>query len=68
LGVTSAAHLLDFEAAWTRHSGHKEEAIRARFGIPPARYYQLLHRAARDASGIEHDPLTARMVRERVAA
>lgn len=37
--------LLDFEEAWPRWSGAKDEAIRARFRISPARFFQLLHRA-----------------------
>ena len=56
--------LLDFERAWPRHSHAKEIAIRGR-GITPARYYQLLHRAAASLEGQAHDALTARRVRER---
>lgn len=59
------AQLLAFEQRWPRHSGHKEETIRSELGITPARYYQLLHRAARSAEGIAVNPITARRVRER---
>ena len=38
--------LLAFEARWPRHSGSKELAIRAKLGVTPARFYQLLSRAA----------------------
>lgn len=36
------AELLDFEEQWPRWSGRKDEAIRARFGVSPARYFQVL--------------------------
>ena len=35
---------LAFEGEWRRHAGAKEEAIRAEFGLTPARYYQVLGR------------------------
>lgn len=54
--------LLDFEAAHPRHTHAKENAIRAR-GLTPARYYQLLHRAARSHEGLAHDAITARRMR-----
>lgn len=60
----STGELLDFERAWPRHSHAKENAIRDR-GLTPARYYQLLRRAAVSLDGLAHDPLTARRVRER---
>ncbi|HWU30173.1 MAG TPA: DUF3263 domain-containing protein [Microbacterium sp.] len=58
--------LLAFER---RHPGHppgKEAAIIAELGIPPARFYQLLIRAARSIDGIRADPITARRVRAMV--
>lgn len=54
--------LLDFERTWPRHSHAKEIAIRAR-GLTPARYYQLLHRAAVSLEGQAHDAITARRIR-----
>lgn len=57
--------LLAFEAAHPRHNGMKEERIRAELGITPARFYQLLNRAACTREGIAADPVTARAVRER---
>ncbi len=57
--------LLEFERAHPRHSGVKEEAIRAQLGVTPARYYVLLGRAARSLEGMAADPITARRVRER---
>lgn len=53
--------LLDFERAWPRHSHAKEVAIRAR-GIKPARYYQLLRRAAASHEGQAHDAITAHRI------
>ena len=54
--------LLDFERAHPRHTGGKEEAIIRDLGIKPARYYQLLHRAAVSLEGQAHDPFTAKRV------
>lgn len=54
----NAADLLDFERTWPRHSHAKENAIRAR-GLTPARYYQLLQRAAISLDGQAHDAITA---------
>ncbi|WP_300265883.1 DUF3263 domain-containing protein [Microbacterium sp.] len=62
--MTPAA-LLAFEQRWPRHTGHKEEAIRRELGLTPARYYQLLSRAARSFEGMAAEPITARIVRGR---
>lgn len=66
--IPSTRDLLDFEAGWKRHHGRKEEAIRAAFGMPPARYYQLLHRAIDTREALEHDPLLTRRLQRRLAA
>lgn len=55
--------LLAFQARWPRHSGHKETAIIRELGMRPARFYQLLNRAARTTVGMSSDPITARQVR-----
>jgi hypothetical protein len=58
--------LLDFEATWSRRPARlKESAIIDELGMRPARYYMLLHRAARSLEGQAHDPITARTVRDR---
>ena len=44
--------LLAFEASWPRHNASKELAIRREFGVTPARYYQLLGRAACSLEGM----------------
>jgi hypothetical protein len=59
--------LLAFEQHRPRHNGHKEEAIRRELGITPARYYQLLHRAAATHEGQAANPITAHRVNRRVA-
>lgn len=56
--------LLDFERAWPWHTHAKEIALRAR-GLTPARYYQLLRRAARSLEGQAHDAITAHAVARR---
>ncbi|GEK87225.1 DUF3263 domain-containing protein [Microbacterium aerolatum] len=49
--------ILALEAAWPRHGGAKEEAIRTKLGMSPARYYQLLWRLIDTEQALEHDPL-----------
>lgn len=60
------AQLLAFEAQHPKHTPAKTHAIRHQLGISEVRYYTLLHRAARSTEGISIDPVTARMVRERI--
>lgn len=60
--------LLAFEARWPRHSGDKELAIRRELGLTPARFYQLLTRAANSGAGMAADPITARRVRARAGS
>ena len=55
--------ILALEAAWPRHSGAKEEAIRAKLGMSPARYYQLLGRLIHSEQALEHDPMLVRRLR-----
>ncbi|MGN6219522.1 MAG: DUF3263 domain-containing protein [Microbacterium sp.] len=59
--------MLDFERAWPRHTGAKEEAIIRQLGVKPARYYQLLQRAAASLEGQAHDAITAHIVARRGA-
>jgi hypothetical protein len=60
-----AREVLDFERDWQAYEGRKNTAIRERFGITPARYYQLLNRALDDPEAEAHDPLTVRRLRRR---
>lgn len=55
--------LLAFEGAHPRHSGWKEEEIRARFGVPPARFYQLLGRAIDTAEAEQLEPMLVHRLR-----
>jgi hypothetical protein len=60
--------LLDFEEQRPRWSGQKDEAIRARFGVPPARYFQLLERAIDTRAALEARPMLVRwLLRQRDA-
>ncbi|WP_416338491.1 DUF3263 domain-containing protein [Microbacterium sp. STF-2] len=61
------AEILAFEAAHPQHLPHREERIRHDLGISPVRYAVLLMRAAESSEGISAHPLTARLVRERLA-
>ncbi|WP_217181949.1 DUF3263 domain-containing protein [Streptomyces sp. AC495_CC817] len=49
--------ILAMETAWPRHSGAKEEVIRAQLGMSAARYYQLLGRLIESEVALEYDPL-----------
>jgi hypothetical protein len=57
--------LLDFERDWQVHEGRKEQAVRERFGISAARYYQLLNRVVARPEADAYDPLTVRRLRRR---
>ena len=57
--------LLDFEEQWPRWSGRKDEAIRARFGIAPARYFQILNRVVDTREALEARPMLVRRLRRR---
>lgn len=52
--------ILDFEREWWRHAGAKEEAIRLRFGLSGARYYQLLNALIDTSAALVHDPMLVR--------
>ncbi|MGF3056860.1 DUF3263 domain-containing protein [Microbacterium sp. YY-01] len=52
--------ILEFEARWLRHSGAKEEAIRAQLQLTPSRYYQLLDRLIDTQAALAYDPLLVR--------
>lgn len=52
--------ILEFERDNLRHVGAKEEAIRLRFGISAARYYQLLNALIDTPAALVHDPMLVR--------
>lgn len=58
--------VLDLERQWWKHPGSKDEAVRARFGCSPTRYYQLLDALLDREAALRHDPvLVARLRRTR---
>ncbi len=62
------AKILAFERQWWRHAGAKEDAIRSEFGLPAARYYQLLNAVIDSPDAVRHDPmLVKRLIRARDA-
>lgn len=55
--------ILDFERGWWREPGPKERAIRERFGLSAARYYQLLNRLIDSPEALRYDPMLVRRLR-----
>jgi hypothetical protein len=55
--------ILDFERNWWKASVRKEHAVRDRFGISAARYYQLLNRLIDRPEALEHDPMLVQRLR-----
>lgn len=51
------AAILEFESHWMRHVGAKEAAIRDRFQLSPARYYQLLGALIDSPVALAHNPM-----------
>ncbi|MDO9063035.1 MAG: DUF3263 domain-containing protein [Microbacterium sp.] len=49
--------ILDFEHHQWLHAGQKHQAIRERFGISAARYYQLLGALIDSPAALAEDPL-----------
>jgi hypothetical protein len=57
-GLTRREHeMLAFERQWWRRAGAKDTAIRARFGLPPTRYYQVLNALVDRPDALAADPL-----------
>ena len=52
--------VLDFERAWASRVGPKDAAIRAEFGLPAARYYQMLYVLIDSPVALRSDPLLVR--------
>jgi hypothetical protein len=55
--------ILDFERGWWKSPGRKELAVRERFGLSPARYYQLLNRLIEQPEALGYDPMLVRRLR-----
>ncbi|MDQ4130005.1 MAG: DUF3263 domain-containing protein [Actinomycetota bacterium] len=60
--------ILDFEREWWKHPGTKQQAVRERFGLSPARYYQLLNRLMDDDEALAYDPMLVKRLRRLRAA
>ena len=54
------AKMLDFEREWSARLGAKDAAIRAEFGVPAARYYQMLSALIDSPVALRSDPLLVR--------
>lgn len=52
--------VLEFEREWAARPGAKASAIRAEFGVAPARYYQMLSAVLDSPTALRHDPLLVR--------
>jgi hypothetical protein len=55
--------ILDFERDWWKGAMPKERAVRARFGMSAARYYQLLNRLIDRPEALEYDPVLVQRLR-----
>jgi len=55
--------ILDFERIWWNEPGPKELAIRSRFDLSPARYYQVLGELLESPEAVSYDPLVVRRLR-----
>lgn len=66
--MPTVTELFAFENAHPRHTSRKEELIHIQMRVKPARYYQLLRRAAMSLDGWQLDPQLCRRVLDREAA
>jgi hypothetical protein len=57
------AGILEFERQWWKHAGAKEEAIREKFGLSAARYYQILNAVLDLPAAIRSDPMLVKRLR-----
>jgi uncharacterized protein DUF3263 len=55
--------ILEFERSWWGFSTQKEAAVRDRFALSPARYYQLLNRLIDRPEALAYDPMLVRRLR-----
>lgn len=55
--------ILEFERGWWQLPGPKEVAIRRRFELSPARYYQILGQLVDSPEALGYDPLVVRRLR-----
>ena len=57
------AAILDFERQWWKYAGAKEQAIREKFDMSSARYYQVLNALIDRPEALVADPLLVRRLR-----
>lgn len=57
------ARLLDFERAWWKFAGTKDEGIREQFGMSTTRYYQALNTLLDDPAAMAYDALLVKRLR-----
>ncbi|HNM96451.1 MAG TPA: DUF3263 domain-containing protein [Marmoricola sp.] len=55
--------IIDFERQWWKYAGAKEQAIRERFEMSAARYYQVLNVLIDRPEALAADPLLVRRLR-----
>ena len=55
--------ILEFERAWWRFAGAKEQAVRDQFDMSPTRYYQVLNALIDSETALEFDPLLVKRLR-----
>jgi Protein of unknown function (DUF3263) len=55
--------ILDFERSWWTEAGPKEAAIRERFELSAARYYEILNELLESDAACAYDPLVVRRLR-----
>ena len=55
--------ILDFERGWWQQKGSKERAIRDRFGLSAARYYQILNALMDSPEALRYAPMLVRRLR-----
>ncbi|MGI9157345.1 MAG: DUF3263 domain-containing protein [Marmoricola sp.] len=55
--------ILDFERQWWKYAGAKEQAVREKFEMSSARYYQVLNTLIDRPEALAEDPLLVRRLR-----
>ena len=55
--------ILEFERAWWRFAGAKEQAVRDQFHMSPTRYYQVLNALIDSDAALDFDPLLVKRLR-----
>lgn len=57
------ADILAFERQWWKFATAKDQSIRERFDLSPARYYQVLNALIDTPEALAHDPLLVKRLR-----